>query len=143
MSRVLPEKLPLHLQAACLPQRDLLTALPVVALRCYTDGPQLLRGLVCCLCDMWPEHSPVGCLVKVTEADRERDREERAAMMYYNGCKEDFRGQIQCDPDGWVPGERLDEIRTNWAAGREVWNEEKAGSSYPLRDGMWSYHLTW
>ncbi|PBK63880.1 hypothetical protein ARMSODRAFT_893717 [Armillaria solidipes] len=144
MSRVLLQKLPLRLQAACLPQGDLLSSLPDVALRCYSDGPQLLRRLVYRLCDMWPEDpsSPIECPVKLTEADRERDREELAAMMYYTECKEHFITQIQCDPDGWVPGERLDEIRKNWAAGREAWNEEKAGGPYPLEDGMWSYHLT-
>ncbi|PBK63885.1 hypothetical protein ARMSODRAFT_520005 [Armillaria solidipes] len=46
MSRVLLQKLPLRLQAACLP------SLPDVALRCYADGPQLLRRLVYRLCDM-------------------------------------------------------------------------------------------
>ncbi len=142
MSRVLLQKLPLRLQAACLPQGDLLSSLPNVALRCYADGPQLLRRLVYRLCDMWPEGSPIECPVKLTEVDRERDREELAAMMYYNECKEHFIGQIQCDPDGWVPEERLDEIRANWAAGREAWNEEKAVGPYPLQDGMWSYHLT-
>ncbi|PBK86338.1 hypothetical protein ARMGADRAFT_534458 [Armillaria gallica] len=142
MSRVLLEKLPLRLHAACLPQGDLLSSLPDVALRCYADGPQLLRRLVHRLGDMWPESSPIECPVKLTDADRERDRQELAAMMYYNECKEHFIGQIQCDPDGWVPEERLDEIRANWAAGREAWNEEKAGGPYPLEDGMWSYHLT-
>ncbi|KAK0447228.1 kinase-like domain-containing protein [Armillaria borealis] len=142
MSRVLLQKLPLRLRAACLPQGDLLSSLPVVALRCYADGPQLLRRLVYRLCDMWPESSPIECPMKLTEADRERDRKELAAMMYYIECKEHFIGQIQCDLDGWVPGERLDEIHANWAAGREAWNEEKAGGPYPLEDGMWSYHLT-
>lgn len=62
--------------------------------------------------------------------------------MHYIECKEHFVTQIQCDPDGWVTGARVDEVHENWAEGREAWNEEKAGSPYPLEDGMWLYHLT-
>ncbi|SJL17039.1 uncharacterized protein ARMOST_20580 [Armillaria ostoyae] len=147
MSKVLFQKIPLRLQAAQLPQGDLLSSIPDVALRCYADGPQFLRRLVYRLCDIWPNimdnsSSPIECPVQLTEADRARDREEISAMMHYIKCKEHLITQIQCDPDGWVTGARADEVHKNWAAGREAWNEEKAGGAYPLEDGMWSYHLT-
>lgn len=99
MWRVLLQKLPLRLQVACLPQGDLLSTLPSVALRCYAPGPQLLHRLVYRLYDMWPKNFPIECPVNITEVDRE----ELAALMYYNQCREHFPGQ--CDPDGWVPEE--------------------------------------
>ncbi|KAG7445348.1 uncharacterized protein BT62DRAFT_190675 [Guyanagaster necrorhizus] len=85
---------------------------------------------------------PIDCPVRLTEADRERDREEFAALRYYTECKGYFIAQIRCDPDNWVPRDRVDEIRENRAGGREAWSEEKAGGTYPLADEMWSYHLT-
>ncbi|KAK0438667.1 kinase-like domain-containing protein [Armillaria borealis] len=81
MSNVLFQKIPLRLQAAQLPQGDLLSSIPDVALRCYADGPQFLRRLVYRLYDIWPNimdnsSSPIECPVQLTEADRAQDREE-------------------------------------------------------------------
>ncbi len=72
MSRVLLQKIPLRLQAAQLPQGDLISSIPDVALRCYADGPQFLRRLVYRLCDLRPNimdnsSSPIECPVQLTE----------------------------------------------------------------------------
>ncbi|KAK0460523.1 kinase-like domain-containing protein [Desarmillaria tabescens] len=142
-SSVLLRRAPLCLATACVPHAQLLASLPETALRCYADGPQNLRHLVRQLCDAWPfdMDEAAECPIQLSSEDITRDEEDYPAFVRYQQRKDEYRGHIQCDPDGRMPEEHVDAMRRNWVVARQKWNEEEV-SPFPFQDGMWSFHLT-
>ncbi len=86
--------------------------------------------------------SPAECPVQLTAAEIAREREDYAAYLRYQLRRAEALATIRGDPDGWMSRENAGVMRQRWAVAREKWNEDEAGGSFPLDDGMWSFHLT-
>ncbi|KAK0229853.1 hypothetical protein EDD85DRAFT_956965 [Armillaria nabsnona] len=147
IANILLRNVPMRFATACVHRLDLLRSLPDTASRCYVDGPYRLRHLVFEMYKEWSvimegSASPAECPVQLTTVEIAREREDYAAYLRYQRCRDEALATIRCDPDGWMSEENAGVVRQRWAVAREKWNEDEASSPFPLDDGTQSFHLT-
>lgn len=113
------------------------------AVRCWADGPLLLRQPLIELCSMWDEISP-GTTCPITFSQRELEEHAAAysqSQLYQKNVLA-LREQLKCDGDGWVPDDIFEESMRKVVKAKGLWLPQHMGGPFPFDEGGWSYFLS-
>jgi hypothetical protein len=108
----------------------------------WFQGSHLLRDHIFQCYLSWNNIAPgIPFPFSVDPNDLQRHREEHRRLEIYNQRIEQTSRQLGIEGDGWVTGERYEEVKKASEELMRGWDTETAGGPYPFQDGAPSWFV--